>query len=511
MRADYIDRFKDQWTAGLKQLLTHGAWFSNAAYPYLATVTCVGHATISTGALPHRHGVIHNTWFDRHERRIVTCTDDPSTRNVSYGTQEGPGDSALRLRVPTFADEMRRQRGSRVVALALKARSAVMLAGRGGDAVTWFGESLDGWQTSSAFGGRVPAVKSFVDANPVEADFGKSWTRSLPPSRYQFADDLPGEAPPRGWTAVFPHVFGSDSGGKPDFMFRTQWERSPYADEYVGRFAAALVESLRLGQGETTDVLAVGFSSPDLVGHAFGPRSQEVQDMYVRLDRTIGSLLDRLDALVGAGRYVIGFTSDHGVADVPEQSVQSGQDGGRLSTRGLADRIEARVEAELGPGQYVSSVSSGEVNFEPGMYQKLASNPRAMNAVLRDVAAQPGIARVFRREELEKGATSRNSLTRAAALSYVSDVSGDLVIAAKPGWMFSGAGTTHGSAHPEDQNVPVILFGHGIKPGQYREAATPADLAPTLAALVGITMPGVEGRVLRSAIAAVPPASSTRP
>ena len=511
MRADYVDRFKDQWSSGLKRLVTQGAWFSNAAYPYLSTVTCVGHATIATGAFPYRHGVISNSWFDRDERRSVTCTEDPATRVIAYGNGAGSGDSAKRLRLPTFADEMRAQRKSKVVTLALKARSAIMTAGHGGDAVTWLSEALEeGWETSSAFGAAVPAVQRYVTSNPIDRDYGRVWDRLLPIGKYEHADNLEGEAPPRGWTALFPHpLTGGDT--KPDGIFRAQWDRSPYADAYLGRLAADLVETMALGKGETTDILGIGFSSPDLVGHAFGPRSQEVQDMYLQLDATIGTLLERLDALIGPDRYVLALSSDHGVADIPEQLQRSGKDGGRLNARALADAIEVRAAAFGGPGRYLSAISGNDVYFERGMYQKLTATAGAIESIVNELSAQPGMARVFRSETLPGAIASRDALQRAAALSYVSGVSGELVLAVKPGWMFSGSGTTHGSASPDDQRVPIILFGNGIKPGHYREAATPADIAPTLAAMTGITLPNAEGRILRAALAAPTlPAGSTR-
>src|SRR5450759_4330723 len=74
MRADYVDRFRGDWTGGLKRLLSEGAWFQRAAYPYLSTFTCAGHATISTGTFPHTHGVFQNVWWDRDAAAQTTCT-----------------------------------------------------------------------------------------------------------------------------------------------------------------------------------------------------------------------------------------------------------------------------------------------------------------------------------------------------------------------------------------------------------------------------------------------------
>jgi hypothetical protein len=186
MRADYVERFRQTWSRGLKRLMDRGAWFTHAKYPYLTTVTCAGHATVATGAFPPAHGVFQNAWYDRTERRLMTCTEDATAEPISYGrgaTLSGslPGESAARLLVPTLADQLRDERGARVAALSLKARSAIMLAGHGGDAVTWLNESLDDWQTSTAFSpGRVPAVDVFstaIPSTPMSAAGGRDCSR----------------------------------------------------------------------------------------------------------------------------------------------------------------------------------------------------------------------------------------------------------------------------------------------------------------------------------------------
>ena len=380
-----------------------------------------------------------------------------------------------------------------------------MLAGHAGDAVTWLTESLDGWQTSSAFSSApVAAVQQFLDTAPITADYGKTWAPLLPASRYLDPDAGESEYPPRGWTASFPHVL-KGAGNSPDDVFRAQWEQSPFADAYLGRFAAALVESLQLGRHAGPDVLGVGFSSSDILGHSFGPRSREVQDMFARLDETIGTLLDRLDALVGRNQYVVALTSDHGVATIPEQLRRSGLKGGRVSAAKLRDLLERAAQAAAGPGKYVARVgAANEVYFEPGMYDRLRTRPAALSSVIKQLEAQPGIARVFHSEQIRDAAASHDVLLRAAALSYVPQRSGDLLLAMDPGWTFAGIGTSHGTANLYDQQVPIILMGPNVKSGEYREAATPADIAPTLAALSGIVMTRAEGHVLRSALATAP-------
>src|SRR5437660_4389922 len=245
--AGYLDQLKPRWTAGFKRLTERGAWFRNAAYPYLNTVTCVGHSTISTGAFPQTHGMILNGWWDRDARKLVACTEDPASPIVSYGAPAAGGEGPSRMLVPTFTDELRAREGAapRIVTMSIKARSAITLAGHSANVVTWFGDT-DAWATSAAYPAPVPYVKEFVQANPVEKDFGATWTRLLPDDAYAYKDDAEGEKPAPNWTRTFPHVLKGASD-KPDLIFYAQWEQSPFADAYLGKFAAASIDALHLG------------------------------------------------------------------------------------------------------------------------------------------------------------------------------------------------------------------------------------------------------------------------
>ena len=496
MRADYITRFRGDWTGGLKRLVSEGAWFSNAAYPYLLTDTCPGHATIATGAFPHTHGAIINEWWDRASGTRMSCTEDPNSTNVGYLTKAIGGDSGYRLQVPTFADEMRRQRGSRIVSVAGKDRAAIMLAGHAGDAVAWLSPTFDYWETSTAFSQASNGiVKSFLLANPLEADLAKTWDRMLAPPRYRSSDDDPDEGRVGTWGAAFPHVLSA----KADAEFHEEWRRSPFADAYIGKLATTLAEGLRLGTGDSTDVLTISFSATDWVGHKFGPESQEVQDTLARLDAVLGTLFHNLDERVGRGNYVVALTADHGVTPIPEHLVKIGKDAGRMDVPALTKAIELQLAASLGPGKHVAEFFYANLNlyFAPGVYEKLKATPSILNHLMDTIARAPGVLRVLKAEELRPG-SSNDSLRKAAELSYFPGRGGDLVVALKPGWAPGPQNTAnHGSATDDDQRVPVLFMGPGVKPGERRDPVTPADIAPTLAALCGIAMPHAEGHALR--------------
>jgi hypothetical protein len=496
MRADYLQQFNRHWRNGFRTLLDQGLVFENARYPYFVTVTCAGHATIGTGALPHRHGMINNTWWQRKERTLTGCSSDLSTTDITYGRPIRLGNSAVNLLVPTLADELRSQKpGARVVSVSMKARSAISLAGHAADAVVWFDDPSGSWATSTAFAsGPVAAVKEFVERNPYERDLGRIWTLSGSAGSYVKRDAGVGERPPAGWNGLFPHVITGRGGI--DTQFFNLWQASPLADAYLGRLAASLVDSFSLGQRQTTDFLGVSFSVLDDVGHAFGPESREIEDVLRQLDVTLGTLIGHLDAKVGRANYVLALSADHGVAPIPIPPK-----GGRIVTEDLRERIEDALVSAWGPlpkGTYVESVNFTDVYFALGVFDRLRANTQLLSMVIRSLEDIPGVARVFRTDQLSE--TSEDPVARMAALSYMGSRSGDLMVVPKEYWFLGGrnvaAATTHGTLYDYDTRVPVIVFGGAIKSGRSSASVTPADIAPTLGSLAGVRLAQAEGHPL---------------
>ena len=496
MRADYLQQFNKHWKSGFRTLLDQGMVFENARYPYLVTVTCAGHATIGTGALPHKHGMINNTWWQRKERVLTGCSSDPETTEITYGRPVRLGNSADHLLTPTLADELRGQKpGARVVSISMKARSAISLAGHAADAVVWFDDPSGSWATSKAFApAPVPAVKEFVDRYPYEKDLGRVWTLSGPPESYMMRDAGIGERPPVGWNGLFPHPINGRGGI--DAQFFALWQATPLADAYLERMAASLVDSFKLGQRQDTDFLGVSFSVLDDVGHAFGPESREIEDILRQLDVTLGALIAHLDAKVGRSNYVLALSADHGVAPNP-----IAPRGGRIATEDVRERIEDALTTAWGPlakGSYVDAVNFTDVYLAEGVFDKLRANAQLMASIVRTIEEIPGVARVLRTDQLSE--TSRDPMVRAAALSYFSSRSGDLLVVPREYWFLSpravASGTTHGSPYEYDTHVPLILLGGSIKAGRSKASVTPADIAPTLAFLAGVRLPQAEGHAL---------------
>ena len=499
MRGDYVDRFRHQWSKGLHRLVTEGAWFRQADYPYYTTVTCAGHASISTGTVPAVHGMVANSWAVQNNSRTVSCTDDDSQKLISYGSPvSGVAHSAANLMSPTLSDEMRSQSWppARVIGISLKARSAINLSGHKPDAVIWLDERDGGWVTSTAFAKTTaPFFADYIAKHPMSEQLGRTWDRAMPKERYLFEYSQEWRRRTPHVTTEFPHITkgrGDEVGG----AITDAWEASPYSDAYLNGLAFSAIDAMKLGRSAGTDFLGISFSALDLTGHSYGPVSHEVQDVLFNLDIQIGLLLDKLDRDLGAGNYVVGLSADHGVSPIPERLKAEGFDAGRIDTVGIGRAIDAVLAREVSPGSYRTRVINNDVYFNDGVYAKLTQNSAALEAVLAVIRKAEGVSRVYRKEEL----SATDPLTRQSFLSHYEGRSGEIKIVGRAYWGTSTSTTTHGTGHRYDTRVPVILFGFGIKKGEYLDEVAPIDLAPTLAFVAGVTLPDAMGRVLTEAL-----------
>ncbi len=500
--AAYIDLYGRMWTKGFRRLLDEGAVFRNAAYPYGFTVTCAGHSTIGTGAMPATHGMVANSWYDRDQDKTVTCEQDADAAPVVIG----PGTTTSRhsahfMKVPTFADELRRQasRPPNVVSIAVKPRAAIGMAGHGGSGTLVMWQTSSGaWATSTAYASQPWSdADAFVVQHPFADAFGEVWAKLLPDRAYRFVDDDPAEATPTPWTRTFPHTVHSPKGVD-DPSFVTTWQRSPWADRFLTDLAINLLQTRRLGREPGTDMLAVSFGALDAVGHQYGPRSHEVQDILVRADENIGRLLDALDRDVGAGRYVVAVSGDHGVTPLPEDIVADGGQGGRFTS--LSNVTEQTLQWMFGASKKVGLVDGPQIALTKDALARLKANPADEALFVNVLRSAPGTSKVFRADELASTAPTDDADLRAWRLSYMAGRSGDYVVVPKPNYLFSSTGAGHGSQNAADQRVPLVLYGFDVRKGQYDATASPADIAPTFAALTHVSLPTAQGRVLKEAL-----------
>lgn len=528
-RYDYLERFDDLFGPnGFKRLLRDGASWNQSNYDHMPTYTAPGHATMMTGAYPAETGIIGNDWPDRTTGKSVSSVSD-TTVTLLGGTPNEAASSPRRLMCSTLGDELRLATNdrSKVIGISVKDRSAILPAGRHANAAYWFSTNSGNMVSSTYYFNELPNwVVTFNNTHPADKYFGMKWQRLLPESEYlkrAGADSPPWENVGNiaGDTNAFPHTItgGATTAGR---AFYNALDYTPFSNDLLLSFAEQAIVNEQLGRDEDTDVLSVSFSANDYVGHRYGPYSQEVMDITLRTDRQIASLLDFVNARVGLTNTVVIFTADHGVAPIPEHAAALGLGGARLQGPDVIGAIRSAITARYNPQNktpdpttdYISkyeyagaqrdAFTNGNIYFNYAALKRDGVDLNEITSLAGQAALTvPGIARFFSRDQLQRGETSiTDPIERRALHGFYPSRSGDLVLIPEPyKYLGESITATHGSPYSYDTNVPTIIMGSGINPGRYYEAASPADIAPTLSALLGITRPSAAtGRVLIEAL-----------
>ena len=525
-RYDYLERFGDLFVPnGLRRLGREGASWVNAHYDHMPTYTAPGHATLMTGAWPAETGIVGNDWPDRDSGKFVTSVSD-TTAVLLGGEANDAASSPRRLMASTLGDELRMLSNdrSKVIGISVKDRSAILPAGRHANAAYWLNQRTGRMVSSNYYFNQLPAwVQSYNNARPADKFFGARWERLLPVSEYlkRAGEDAPiweniGDV--KGDTNQFPHTITGGSAA-PDTNFYLALDATPFSNDLLVSFTQQAITNEKLGEDDDTDVLTVSFSANDYVGHRYGPYSHEAMDITLRVDRSIAALLDFVNARVGLQNTLVAFTSDHGVAPIPEHSSALGLPGGRVSGDEVLRAMRLGIGARYNPKNqqpdptvdYVQKLSdreafyNGNLYFNPVAIKRDGVQQEEIERVACEAAMTvPGISRCFTRTQLQTGAISpADPLARRILHGFYPRRSGDVVIVYEP-FKYQGAITaTHGSPYSYDTHVPLIIMGSGLAPGRYAQAATPADIAPTLASLLNIQAPSNSvGRVLTEGLSA---------
>jgi predicted AlkP superfamily pyrophosphatase or phosphodiesterase len=561
MRYDYVEKFEPWYVdGGFRRFLRGGATFTNARYPYGVMYTAAGHATIGAGRVPAETGIVGNMWLERNGKPFDLAMwdwyydDSPPYRlpGSAPAPKTVPADAWIRAtttgnpRYAAYDGDVRVTAGrssgmspsmiltsdglgdaakkanpqSRVIGLALKDRTGILLAGRSADVSYWFDSSVPGFLSSSWYH---PDPAAFEFNRAVEGYFpaSKAWTISglIPPADLERVTFDPPEAWPlklERYNTTFPHKAISYSG-----LFAT-----PIGNDMLADFAKHVIITSNLGGGSAPDLLFMSFSPSDYVGHYYGPDSREVAENMVRLDRTLASFFDMLDRRLGRD-YTVVVSSDHGIQRNPlvAKLVDPQADTGRVElSNAAADaktvaelpvarlELERRIAKRLGlPFSTNTPIEHSLVFFfeEPGFYlnwKRIAAlhigRERALNTVRDSVLSMKkeyGFDRVWTISQFDRPVSAVASDTeRLMRRSIRADRSPDIIIALRPGWMwgFGTNETKHGQPVEADRHVPMMFWGQGIKAGRYDADASPVDIARSLGALLGIEAGGPDSHVL---------------
>ncbi|SIN65023.1 alkaline phosphatase PafA [Algoriphagus halophilus] len=492
MRQEYLYRFADRYKeGGFKRLMNDGFMMKNGHYNYIPTYTGPGHASVYTGTTPATHGIISNSWYVRSLKGSLYCAEDSTVTAVGGSAASGQI-SPRNLLTTTITDELRyaTNKRSKVVGVAIKDRGASLPAGHLGDAY-WYDSGTGEFMTSTYYYDSLPDwVQNFNEKKLAEKYLSQTWNTLYPIETYtqSIADNNDFEAPFAGKdTPTFPYVLDSLKQGNGELGLIAS---TPFGNTLTLDFAIAAMEGEDLGNRGETDFLALSFSSPDYIGHRFGPMSKEVEDNYLRLDLEFERLLNYLDEKYGEGEYLVFLTADHAVADVATHMISENIPAGNLNNSYIYAQLKGYTQLTYGEGDWIENLSNEQVFLNHELIREKGMNLKDMQDDLANFLLRfRGIKEVYTAYAMKNSEFTAGRAGRLQ-MGYNQKSSGDLLITLEPGWLTGGAkGTSHGTGYSYDTNVPMVFYGWNIPAGETSRYVTITDIAPTLSMMLDIKLP----------------------
>lgn len=484
-----IPRLNPYFSGGFRWLLDHGIYYRQAYHEHSYTATGPGHFVLSSGQYPGPQGILGNTWYDRQQKKVVYCVGD---------ILDLPGsDAPLPPHLQTWSslgDWLKAAYPrSQVYSLAVKDRAAILLGGLQADLSIWY-EPDKSFTTAPYFTPSLPAwLTSFNQSLNILAYRDSLWRRELAPQIYQQVtreDFYPGETDryaTQAYSPVFPIGFDRDFS---DADLRDRIRNFPWLDRAVLRLATTIVQEKRLGLDADPDLLFIGLSTSDWVGHYYGPYSQEVMDHFLKLDRYLDGFIKGLDELVGLDRIAFILTSDHGGCPLPEYTRQKyNLPAGRIDRElyfQAWDDIDSVLVRRYGRVQLYVRHALG-VYYDQESIARLGVPVSELDHTFRKyLEAIPGIRRVYTKSEI-LAATPEDTLMTRIKHFFHPEKSPDLYILQEKYWLFrTPYGSSHGTPYEYDTHVPIVLARVSQTSVEVSTPVATVDLAPTVANILNI-------------------------
>lgn len=503
MRYDYLYRFQDKFQEdGFKRLMKEGANCRNTHYNYVPTYTAPGHASIYTGATPNSHGVVGNSWYNRTLGKNVSNVEDSTVKNLL--TPSSSGRSPKNLKLQTLTDALKLSNAkAKVYSVSIKDRGAILPGGKSADAAFWFDYAKGDFTSSDYYMEELPEwLQNFNASSRVEDYMNGSWNTFYPIEEYTesrrdtayYESAFPGNE-----SASFPHRLDVLKGSNRYNYFTM----TPFANAYLADLAMQTIQHEKLGNDEVTDFLALSFSSTDIIGHAFGPYSKEIEDCYLRLDMDIARLLNFLDKQIGEGEYTLFLTADHAVAPIPQYLKEKKLDAGFFYENVFLKDLSEFSMQTFGEDLILTETNNNiYLNRERIEALDLAEDNVALKFAQK-IKKNTAIHDVFTAKQLMYDVSVGTEIQQKVARGYDYHRSGDLIYVLQPNYLAkhsessSKTGTTHGSPYAYDSHVPLLFFGYGIDSLEYLNKVEITDVCPTICTLLKLQFPnGNQGNVI---------------
>ena len=488
MRYDSLTRLGPLYKGGLRLLLDQGAVFSHARLRHGITDTGPGHATILSGRHPSHTGIVADSWFDTTQKKVVFLVEDP--KQIALGGQGGSY-SPANLLGTTLGDTLKKQSShSRVVAVSLRERGAILMAGHQGDAAYWYEPARGEFVTSTYYTKEAPVWLEQWNRKRVPDRYaGQTWTRLLPGEnlyqKYAGKDAVEGEWDRRD--IRFPHAI---RGKPPESRFYDDLRRTPFADEITFDVTLEALKAHQLGADSATDILAVGLAGTDIIGHTYGVDSQEFMDQLLRLDLSLKKLFDEIDREVGLSNTLVVLTSNHGVLPLVEVLQAKGIRSQRASPADVKAAADQALQSRFPDVKdLISHYDPPNFYLNEAVIEKHQLRLETVeSALVSGLMSTNLVEAVYTRAQLMSQKQSADPYLALYRNSFYAARSPHLLVRLKKYVYLNDrlGGTGHGSPYDYDRHIPIIFMGSGIKPGKYALPCGPEDIAPTLGRLLGI-------------------------
>ncbi len=495
MRWDFLYRYYDRYSDnGFKRLMKDGFNCQNTMINYIPTYTAIGHTSIYTGSVPSIHGIAGNSFVIQKNGQSVEATKDDSVRPIGTDNIEAGQVSPKNLLSTTITDELKFATNfrSKVVGVSLKDRGSVFPAGHCADAAFWLDENTGNWITSSWYMDALPAwVDRYNKAAETRKYINKPWNTLYPIRTYTQSnpENNDYELPYSDKASIkFPINYQKIFDGK-EYNYALLKD-SPWGNTITCDFAKLAIRNYSLGGDHITDFLTVSFSATDYVGHRYSPNSIKTEDIYLRLDSEIASLIDFIEGYVGKDQYLIFLTADHGGAHNARFLVDNKVDAAPWSYTEVCDSLNMYLNKIYGKKDMVISLDNYQVNFNYSLIKNDIEKEKIIKSCIDFFEDMPSVAYAVESRKANQAAIP-NVIKESIINGYNRERSGEIQIILKPHYYSrsSWLGSTHGSWNPYDSHIPLIFYGKGISPGESVREVYITDIAPTIAALLKIQMP----------------------
>ena len=489
---EYLYRYEERYgKKGLKLLMDKGTNCRNVDYNYVPTYTGPGHASIYTGTTPSNHGIVANDWWDRDLKRSINCVEDTTQTTVGSASDAGLC-SPKNLKANTITDQLKlTYPDSKVISMSIKNRGAILPGGHLSDGSYWYDFSNGNFITSTYFKQELPDwVKAFNAEKQAEKYMSGTWNTLYPIETYTASgpDNSPYEhLLPGKTTPTFPYDLSAMVASDESVTASLLFPYTPYANTFLTDFALAGMRNEGLGQDDQTDMLCISYSTPDMIGHGFGPYSVEIEDVYLRLDQEIERLISTLNKEIGKGDYVLFLTADHAVVPVPQMLIDHNLPGGYFFQDTNFVMLGNALEEQYGQN-FVDDYDNLNIYLDHDSIEISGYDYNdVLNFVLNRVRKWDGVKRAFTGDQLYY-ANVDDPWFNMVRNGYHHAESGDIIITLEPGYLpkskdneGSRKGTSHGSAYSYDTHVPLLWYGADVPKQEVFRPIEITDITATLA------------------------------